>query len=100
MIMKRNIYLLFALWVFSANVGCTTNFDEINRNPNEIDEGAISPTGMLQETLYTGAEVLLYRTWQLNGELIQYTVSGTGNNSYHRYVITNSVMESAWSNLF
>ena len=100
MIMKRNIYLLFALWVFSANVGCTTNFDEINRNPNEMDEGAISPTGMLQETLYTGAEVLLYRTWQLNGELIQYTVSGTGNNSYHRYVITNSVMESAWSNLF
>ena len=100
MIMKRNIYLLFALWVFSANVGCPTNFDEINRNPNEIDEGAISPTGMLQETLYTGAEVLLYRTWQLNGELIQYTVSGTGNNSYHRYVITNSVMESAWSNLF
>ena len=100
MIMKRNIYLLVALWVFSANVGCTTNFDEINRNPNEIDEGAISPTGMLQETLYTGAEVLLYRTWQLNGELIQYTVSGTGNNSYHRYVITNSVMESAWSNLF
>lgn len=55
MIMKRNIYLLFALWVFSANVGCTTNFDEINRNPNEMDEGAISPTGMLQETLYTGA---------------------------------------------
>ena len=51
MIMKRNIYLLFALWVFSANVGCTTNFDEINRNPNEMDEGAISPTGMLQETL-------------------------------------------------
>lgn len=100
MIMKRNIYLLFALWVFSANVGCTTNFDEINRNPNEMDEGAISPTGMLQETLYTGAEVLLYRTWQLNGELIQYTVSGTGNNSFHRYVITNSVMESAWSNLF
>lgn len=98
--MKRTKYQLLALTALLCGAGCTADFDEINRNPNEMDQGAISPTGLLQETLYTGAEVLLYRTWQLNGELIQYTVSGTGNNSYHRYVITNSVMEGAWNGLF
>lgn len=98
--MKRIIYLFCITASLACTWGCTANFEEINRNPNEMDIGNIPSTGLLQEVLYTGAEVLLYRTWQLNGELIQYTVSGTSNNSYHCYVITNSIMESAWNNLF
>ena len=41
---------------------------------------------MIQELLIRGPR-FLYRTWQLNGELIQYTIAGSGNNTYHRYVI-------------
>ena len=80
--------------------GCSGYLEDMNKNPNQMEMGQISPSGLLQEVVYSGTEVLLYRTWQINGELIQYTVSGTGNNAYHRYVITNSVMESAWSNLY
>ena len=33
-------------------------------------------------------------------KLIQYTIAGSGNNTYHRYVVENSVGASAWSNLY
>lgn len=65
-----------------------------------MDLWKIAPAGMIQELLYSGTEVFLYRTWQLNGELIQYTIAGSGNNTYHRYVVENSVGASAWSNLY
>ena len=98
--MKKILKKIFLFPLFASIISCTSGFEEINRNPNEMALGDISPSGLLQEFVYSGTEVLLYRTWLLNGELIQYTVSGTGNNSYHRYVITNAVMTSVWSNLY
>ena len=41
-----------------------------------MDLWNIGPSGMLQQLLYSGTEVFLYRTWLLNGELIQYTIAG------------------------
>lgn len=98
--MKMLKYTLIAGLLLAAATACTTRFDEYNTNPNEMDLWKISPAGMIQELLYAGTEVFLYRTWQLNGELIQYTIAGSGNNTYHRYVVENSVGATAWSNLY
>ena len=98
--MKKLKHILIAALLLAGAGACTANFDEYNTNPNEMDLWKIAPAGMIQELLYSGTEVFLYRTWQLNGELIQYTIAGSGNNTYHRYVVENSVGASAWSNLY
>lgn len=98
--MKTMKYLMLGMALLLSLGSCTTKFDEYNTNPNEMDLWNIGPSGMLQQLLYSGTEVFLYRTWLLNGELIQYTFAGSGNNTYHRYVIANSVGSSAWSNLY
>ena len=98
--MKMLKYILIPALLLTAASACMTKFEEYNTNPNEMEQWKISPAGMIQELLYSGTEVFLYRTWQLNGELIQYTIAGSGNNTYHRYVIENSVGASAWSNLY
>ena len=45
-------------------------------------------------------ECLLHRTWYINGELIQYTVSGSSLNAFHRYVISNGVPSDHWATQF
>ncbi len=94
----NKIAILIALITFS--IACTDGFDDMNENPNVPKYWEISPVNLLEETLFTGIDGMLYRTWLFNGELIQYTVSGTTNNAYHRYVIGNSVMAGTWNSLY
>lgn len=96
----RNYILVCCLALGAGLFSCTHKFDEYNTNPNQMDMGKVGPSGMMQELLYAGTEIFLNRTWTLNGELIQYTFAGSGNNTYHRYVIDNAVGSSAWSNLY
>ncbi|WP_295939560.1 SusD/RagB family nutrient-binding outer membrane lipoprotein [uncultured Alistipes sp.] len=98
--MKILTYILTLCMTLLLGVSCTTKFGEYNDNPNEMDLWKIGPSGMIQEVIFAGTEIFLYRTWTLNGELIQYTFAGSGNNTYHRYVIDNAVGSSAWSNLY
>ena len=93
--MKMLKYILIPALLLTAASACMTKFEEYNTNPNEMEQWKISPAGMIQELLYSGTEVFLYRTWQLTGELIQYTIAGSGNNPYHRYVIEKSMGASA-----
>ena len=69
--MKTMKYLMLGMALLLSLGSCTTKFDEYNTNPNEMDLWNIGPSGMLQQLLYSGTEVFLYRTWLLNGELIQ-----------------------------
>ena len=71
--MKKLKHILIAALLLAGAGACTANFDEYNTNPNEMDLWKIAPAGMIQELLYSGTELILYRTWQLIGELIQYT---------------------------
>ena len=98
--MKIQKYTLTLCMALLLGTACTSKFDAYNNNPNQMDMWKIAPSGMIQELLYSGTEIFLYRTWALNGELIQYTFAGSGNNTYHRYVIDNAVGSSAWSNLY
>lgn len=93
----KNIKTYTALLCLLSAVSCTTGFDDFNTNHNEPEYGDITPINMLETLIANAGDALCYRTWQLNGELIQYTVSGTSNNSYHRYVIPNTATASSWS---
>lgn len=79
---------------------CTHGFEDYNDNQNVPGYWEVSPLNLLEETLYSGIDGMLYRTWLFNGELMQYTVSGTSNNAYHRYVIGNAVMGGTWNSLY
>ena len=94
----RNI--LISSTALILGVGCTNNFDDYNKNPNSPELWSVGPSSLLEETLFSGADGLLDRTKSINGELIQYTVSGTSLNAYHRYVIGNGIMTSAWSSIY
>lgn len=94
----RYIFFLSALSILPS--ACTTGFEGYNDNPNVPGYWEISPVNLLEEAIFSGVDGMLYRTWLFNGELMQYTVSGTSNNAYHRYVINNAVMTSTWNSLF
>ncbi len=96
-IIKHTLVFFTAILLGS---GCTHKFLEYNTNPNQMDLWTIPPSGMIQELLYSGTQIFLSRTWSLSGDLIQYTIAGSGSNTIHRYVIPNSVGEGVWSNLY
>lgn len=79
---------------------CTNGFDDYNKNPNVPEYWEVLPINLLEETIFSGIDGMLYRTYLFNGELMQYTVSGTSNNAYHRYVIGNAIMGGTWNSLY
>lgn len=77
-------------------MGCTASFEEYNTNPNQMEMWEIGPESLLENLVFKEFECLLHRTWYINGELIQYTVSGSSLNAFHRYVISNGVPSDHW----
>ena len=98
--MKITKYIVCGLLGLLAGGACTTNFDEYNANPNQMDKGTIGPEGLLENLVFKGAECLLHRTWLLHGELVQYTVSTSSLNAYHRYIIPNGIPADHWATQF
>lgn len=94
----KKITIILSLAAALTLSGCTSGFDRINHNNNEPAYGQINPMNMLPSLLQSVGDDMLYRTWYLNGELVQYTVSGTSNQSFHRYVIPNTAQASTWNN--
>ena len=90
-------YLLLIGLCLIVGSSCTTNFDEINKNPNQPEYGEINPINLLELLTMNASDRWLTHTYTLNGELIQYTVSGTSNNAYHRFVIPNTTTAGMWS---
>lgn len=76
--------------------GCGKIFQEYNDNPNQLEYGTISPASMMKDVIYYSADGVIYRTWQINGELMQYTVHMYTEN-IHRYIIRDSYVSGAWN---
>lgn len=92
----KNLLLYTALAVLLG--GCTKNFEEINRNPNQVTVGNIQAIGMFEPILYDGANTWLNYTWFWNNELIQFTVfSGGTTREEHRYFISNGNFQTWWN---
>lgn len=93
--MKKILFIVITGLLLAS---CTTGFDEYNRNPNQMPVGGVGPFGIIEDAIFDGADGLLYRTVQLNGELIQYTTQRYTEN-VHRYIIRDSYVQGAWNHL-
>lgn len=77
---------------------CTSNFEEINTNPNTTTVGDIKASGMFEPLLYNGANAWLNYTWFWNNELIQFTAfTGGTTRQEHRYFISDGNWQSIWN---
>lgn len=85
---------LISLLLFS----CTSDFEEINTNPNTTTVGKIKASGMFEPLLYNGAKVWQQYTWFWNNELIQFTAfTGGTTRQEHRYFISDGNWQSVWN---
>ena len=85
-------------WLAVAVLGCTSDFEEINTNPNTTNVGDIKASGMFEPLLYNGANAWLNYTWFWNNELIQFTAfTGGTTRQEHRYFISDGNWQSVWN---
>ncbi|MDR3297029.1 MAG: SusD/RagB family nutrient-binding outer membrane lipoprotein [Prevotellaceae bacterium] len=99
--MNRKLkYLVLGVLVVAASGACTDDFEKINDNPNLPALWEIAPINMIEEVVFYGADHFLERTRSFNGEVIQYTVTGSSSTSVHRYNIPNTTGNGIWNSLF
>jgi hypothetical protein len=89
--MKKIKILIICGLVLGSLWSCTSNFEEINTNPNRTLVGMIQPSGMFEPILYNSANQWLNRTWYYNNELIQFTAhTGGVTRREHLYFLEDS----------
>lgn len=98
--MKKN----HALWAGCLLAGlmsatsCTTDFEDINTNPNKITVGQLQPVNMFEPILYEAARTWQNYTWYWNNELIQFTAfTGGTTRQEHRYRIADQDWRGMWN---
>ena len=74
---KTKSIILCGLLVTFLNA-CTTDFEEVNTNPNSTLVGMQQASAMFEPILYNSANQWLNRTWYYNNELIQFTAHTGG----------------------
>ena len=83
----------------AMNTACTTNFEEINTNPNNMSEGMATPYNMLEYLLYEPAQWNDHYSQMWNSELVQYTTyTTTAARQIHIYKLTDAEFSNAWDN--
>jgi hypothetical protein len=83
--MKKLHYILTVGLALVINA-CTSEFEEINTNPNRTLVGDIQALNMFEPILYNSANQWLERTQYYNNELIQFTAcTGTVTRREHLY---------------
>ncbi|MFA6056831.1 MAG: SusD/RagB family nutrient-binding outer membrane lipoprotein [Taibaiella sp.] len=91
--MNRLIYLLTLIcWLITA--GCTKNFDEIQKNPNDV-QGA-TPGSFLAPVLYDITVTNLSRAHRIGNELMQYSVHKGDGIEFHRYYVSPTESDYIW----
>lgn len=89
--MKKNKFTILCGLTLALTVGCTSDFEEINTNPNRTTVGMIQATGMFEPLLYNSANQWLNRTWYYNNELMQFTAhTGGVTRREHLYFLEDS----------
>ena len=79
---------------------CTTNFEEINKNPNKLTYGDIQAYNMLEPLLYGMGGYYQYHAGYWTNNLIQYTcyVSGATRYLATYYALSNGHWQTIWDN--
>lgn len=100
--MKRITILLLA--AFAALAGTTLascdHFAELNENPNQITYGNVTPSKLLQDVLYSGHWTVFYRSWRINGQLMQYNIQTNGQELTANYDVRATESATLWQNLY
>ena len=94
----KKIFSISAIFVLLVVSSCSNELDNINTNPNDMERGSIHPASILPNALFYGAEAFTKLSYNLAGEIIQYTVSANTLDAYHRYQIPNGVSGGVWNN--
>lgn len=97
----NNIFKIFfctgAIAAAAALAGCTSDFEEVNTDPNKFIVGKIAPYNMFEPMLYDGARQRQYHAWYYGGEIVQYTASVSLNIRISSYTdLNNKYFENVW----
>lgn len=77
---------------------CTTDFEDINTNPNKMVVGDIQPANVFEPLLYDASKKWQNYTWFWNNELIQFTAfTGGTTRQEHRYFIADQDWKGLWN---
>ncbi|MGL5683084.1 MAG: SusD/RagB family nutrient-binding outer membrane lipoprotein [Marinifilaceae bacterium] len=99
MLVKTIKNITTGLLVTMALSGCTHKFNDYNTDPNRVEMGQLEPGNLMEEMLFKAVDGYLYRTWRINGELMQYTVMTATTDQFHRYIIPIGDHQNAWNHL-
>lgn len=89
--MKRIKYIIVCWLMLTLLNACTSDFEEINTNPNRATVGMIQAENMFEPILYNSANQWLNRTWYYNDEIIQFTAhTGGVTRREHLYFFEDS----------
>ncbi|NJX15848.1 SusD/RagB family nutrient-binding outer membrane lipoprotein [Tamlana crocina] len=89
---------LLTIGLVSLLFACTSDFEDINTNPNRTNVGDIKASGLFEPLLYNGINAWQNYTWFWNNELIQFTAfTGGGTRQEHRYFIGDQNWQSVWN---
>lgn len=99
--MKKTIFNIplcaAAMALASMAGGCTNDFEEINKDPNKIVVGDVSPYNMFENLLWGGASNRCYDAWYYGGEIVQHTASVSSNIRISNYTdLNNKFFDRVW----
>lgn len=87
-----------ALAVACSLTACTTDFEEINTNPNTMVEGMATPYDMMEYLTYDPAKWMDHYGQYWHNELVQYTTfTGSALRQYHIYKFSDAEFQNAWN---
>jgi hypothetical protein len=72
---------------------------DLNNNPNSIIFGETPAQTLLPNIIYTGNWTLSYRSWRINGDLMQYAMQSDGTEKISCFVLKASDSQTLWSKL-
>lgn len=90
-------YIITLALAASLAPSCTSNFDEINKDPNRYVFGSISPYALIENIIYTGTWGYQYRGWRFAGELMQYTVETGSTTEFKYFYFAATEYQNAWT---
>lgn len=91
--MKKIVYLIASVFFFMS---CTENFEQVNTNPNLIDQ--ISPGTLLNEIIYNMSSNNVRNYYDITAELMQVKLPYPSfYGGIHRYEILENTGNSQWN---
>lgn len=97
--MKKIKYSILTLIAATTISSCTTDFEEINTDPNRLE--TISPASLLNPILYGLTNHNSYSAWHnRTAHFMQGIVPFPSNDAlgYHRYWVTDAIGQTMWDN--